>query len=320
MGKRVLEAVITAALVAFISFISSLTFTYFFDNNSSVKIGMSTELSKRQFVLPIDINTFEKDIKDLRIGLPLPVNEQQIKSNQPLNIKIIKNNIGETTGTILEVTKIPSGENVQLVLKTNKSVEGKNVQVYENGNKVDIEYLSKTKNPLQSQLKVLVLSSIIYAILAGITTYLGNKRLNVQTQKLRDDMNDLEKTRVKHNQEAKETMGELKKHLEESKIKQDDLKNEIKETREAIARTKTESLKKQILLQAKLNDYRKELNFWRDTIRKILYRLPHGEKKAEELFKIISSSLKTYQTHEKDNHDFETLKVLSKMISDIDKE
>lgn len=325
LGTRVVEAIITAALVALVTFISSLILTYFFNYNSSIRIGTSNEIGENQFILPININTFEKDIKDLRISTPMPITEKQIKSNQPLQIKILKSNIGTKTGSVLEIDKVSSDKNIQLVLTTSKLINDKDIQVSGNGNKVTTEYLSEAKNPLQAQLKNLILNAILYAIIFGISTYLGNRRLDIKNKRLKEDIDHIEERRLQHKQDAEEALAQLHKRLEDAKVAYDEVKgdannlqNKFKETETKIEEAKTESLKKQILLQAKLNDYRKELNFWRNTIRKVIYELPNGEKKAEEIFKSISTSLKTYQTHENNNHDFETLKVLSKMINDKD--
>ena len=46
----------------------------------------------------------------------------------------------------------------------------------------------------------------------------------------------------------------------------------------------------------RMRDYQKELDFWKDTIRKFLYKSKETEDSAERLFSIITDSLKTYST------------------------
>ena len=75
-----------------------------------------------------------------------------------------------------------------------------------------------------------------------------------------------------------------------------------------------------ILLLARLSDYSKELDFWRDTIRKILYQATHEAKTAETIITQVSQSLKTYGTHDRHSDDFEVITTLATMISAAEKQ
>ena len=70
-----------------------------------------------------------------------------------------------------------------------------------------------------------------------------------------------------------------------------------------------------ILLLARLSDYSKELTFWRDTIRKILYSMSKtGKKAAEEVIKEVTATLKTHSTLSESEDDFETIKMASLLL------
>lgn len=58
----------------------------------------------------------------------------------------------------------------------------------------------------------------------------------------------------------------------------------------------------------RLRDHVKELQYWRDTIRKLLYEHNIG---ADRLFHSITSSLKTYSVNYKSNLDFELEELLA---------
>ena len=58
-------------------------------------------------------------------------------------------------------------------------------------------------------------------------------------------------------------------------------------------------MKNKLLLEKKISDYSKELNFWKDTIRKILYGVSKEEMKKKDICEIVTNNLKTYRTREK---------------------
>ncbi|MCT9858231.1 hypothetical protein P2R64_00185 [Priestia megaterium] len=320
MKNRVAEAILVAISGALVTFLISLMTTYFLDNNAIVRIGESTKVEENQFVLPIDVSTFKSEVKELRIGTPIALKEDQIKSNQPLEVKVVKNTIKTANGSIYEIAKIPSDKDIQLVLISNERLDEQDLEINSKGNNFDVEYVSQTESPVKNQLITLITNAVLYALFAGIITYWAHTTLD---RRIGESRNSLQE----HKDRATEEIKRMERIHEASDKEQarlngllDDLNNDLEKVRERLDKVTTDARKRHILLQARLNDYRKELSFWRDTVRKSLYQLYNGEEKASELFKIVSKSLKTYQTHEKNDHDFETIKVLSKMINDIDKD
>ncbi|USK64845.1 hypothetical protein [Peribacillus frigoritolerans] len=275
-----------------------MLFSYY-DVRSEVTIGNSVEVTSNQFILPITVNAYE-DIKNLRISIPNAMEEKQVKSNLPLNIKLVKNNIG--TGSVFEITKFSQNSNVELILTTDKPINDKDIVLVDNGNKIDLKYASDIENPAKKQNKIIITNAVIFALMMGVNTYVSGKRRESQIKALEGKIAVLDET----------------VRIDDEKVKE--LRKELNNVVIQFEKRNSSNMKSKILLLAKLNDYRKELSFWRDTIRKIIYQLPNGENKAEQLVKIVSKSLKTYQTHEKQENDFESLKVLSKMVRDFDED
>ncbi|KOR80609.1 hypothetical protein AM232_20715 [Bacillus sp. FJAT-21352] len=324
MPQRIWEGILTFVITGVLAFITNLGITYLVQKDISIiTIGDSTKLEEKQFLHPVNISAFE-DIENLRVRVPGIITEKEIKSNIPINIEIVKNNINSTSDSVFEITKIPADSNVELILITDQSLNDKEIVVNGNGNKVDVEYTSELKNPITGQIISIAasafLNAFLYTIILGIITYFANKGRDKKIAEVTNKLNEIK-------EDGENSKVSLKEHLAHHKERSDQFEqssNEALEKLELLSadleKIQTNSMKKQILLQAKLNDYRKELNFWRNTIRKIIYQSPNGEKKAEKLMEIVSSSLKTYQTNEKQNHDFESLKVLSKIIKDIDED
>ncbi|MFE4352452.1 hypothetical protein [Peribacillus butanolivorans] len=298
MPQRIWEGILTFVITGVLAFITNYGITYLVQKDISIiTIGDSTKLEEKQFLHPVNISAFE-DIENLRIRVPGKITEKEIKSNIPINIEIVKNNINPTSDSVFEITKIQADSNVELILITDQSLNDKEIVVNGNGNKVNVEYTSELKNPITGQIISSAASAFLYTIILVILMYYSNERQNIKMAKL-DALLKVNEDQISYTN------------------------NELESIKVDLIKEKENGMKKNILLQAKLNDYRKELNFWRNTIRKIIYQSyqsPKGEKTAEQLMEIVSSSLKTYQTNEKQNHDFESLKVLSKMIKDIDED
>ena len=70
------------------------------------------------------------------------------------------------------------------------------------------------------------------------------------------------------------------------------------------------------LMLARLADYSKELEFWRDTVRKVLYTALGDNKAADKLIESVSSNLKTYQTRSRTDIDFSTVEALARLLAD----
>lgn len=308
MASRVWETVLGSILYGVVIFVFSLIASIFFGSNTIVKIGDSIKVEDDQFFTSININAFE-DIDDLRVSIPVTMRTEQIKSNKSIKIKIIKNNIGTSNGSVLEIDKISSDNNVELILVTNEKISTKEIVVNGKGNEIDVEHAADMEDPIKGEIRSLALNALIYALFMGIAIYVSKRDRDKKIVSSREKID-----------EVREEMRVIEEKRLELKEEIDNQKKVAEDQRKAIDKVSIEAQKRNILLQAKLHDYRKELSFWRDTIRKIIYQLPDGKDKAEQLIRIVSSSLKTYQTNEKQNHDFETLKVLSKWIKDIDQE
>lgn len=309
MASKVWESVLMLITAGLFTFISSFAIAYFFNNNSVVTIGDSTKISNDQYISIVNVSAF-KDIKKLRIDVPYIIDDEgQIKSNTPLNISSVKNNIGTINGTVFEIEKIPSDTNVELIIFTENPLNDEKILIDENENMIDVVYSNEVRNPIQKQLKTIIANAIVYALLIGGFSVWDNRKREQRLTYYKEEKQDIQ-----------ERSDRLLKDLEASKKETEIIREKTEKNIENFEKIKNEGTKRNILLLAKLNDYRKELNFWRDTIRKVIYQLPNGEEKAEKLINIVTSSLRTYQTNEKNSPDFETLKVLSKIINDNDED
>lgn len=300
MKNKIIESVILAFATLVVTFIGNIFLNYFFNDDSLVRIGSASKIEENHYIIPINIVTYKQGLNNVSIGLKEDISESQINSDKPINIELVKSNVGKENGTMIKIKEIPNNIKVQLIVSVKNPISDKDIEVH--GNNIVIEKLSEIENPVTSLMKNLVISSVVYALIMGVMNYRSSKR--------REEQISIVNSTTEH----------LRKEIENRVKEKEEINLTIKNYEKELQKKKNDSLRKQILLHARLNDYSKELSFWRNTIRKVLYQLPSGEERANQLINVVTSSLKTYQTREKDEIDFETIKVLSKMIKDIDDE
>ncbi|MFJ3386826.1 hypothetical protein [Lysinibacillus sp. NPDC086135] len=322
MGSKILEYVVPTIILSFITFIATLMMSYFSGINSVVSIGTATSFENNKYVVPINIQSYNTVIKDLQIVLDTTVTKNQIKTNMPVDIKIIDNHLSNSNGTTLEISQISKDQFINLLIITDKKLNKDEVKIYPNENKIDIFYGSMDMDPIGKLVKNTIITSIIYAAFFFVMTYITDVRSKKRITKYKEERDEkIAEFKDEATKLSSQLNFEIKRNNDAIKRNKDEMEKMEKEkeklNKESII-YKENNLKKQILLQAKLNDYSKELNFWRNTIRKMLYTNSNKTNISEEIFDIVSKSLKTYQTNERTNHDFEALKVLSKMIKDIE--
>jgi DNA repair exonuclease SbcCD ATPase subunit len=72
-----------------------------------------------------------------------------------------------------------------------------------------------------------------------------------------------------------------------------------------------------VLMMARLSDYAKELDFWRDTIRKILYQGKGETLTAEGVVRQVTQTLKTYSTLS-ESFAWDAAKVMAGILRDAE--
>jgi uncharacterized membrane-anchored protein YhcB (DUF1043 family) len=309
MKSKVFEVLLTSIIGGIVAFFGPFLILFFFDNTPDVNIGKSVKMNENQFITPLGIVTFKDDIEELRISVPTALSKEQIKADYPLDISILKNDVNSVTGTEFALKNISPNKKIQLAIVTKQKLNESRIEVANIDGKLNTRLLSERVSPAVSQVTNLLLSALLYSLIIGLSTYYTvidrDKKINKSKEHYEDIKKDLERSRTEV-QKSKELSAELKK--------------EIEATYKKINKVREDSTKRHLLIKTKLYDYSKELNFWRDTIRKMLYQNKIDNNNAEELFKAVSSSLKTYQTHKNNEHGFEELKVIAKYLNEMDKQ
>ncbi len=109
------------------------------------------------------------------------------------------------------------------------------------------------------------------------------------------------------------------KEVDESQKGLKRAEKQIRETDRSILEIKNLVERQKLLLLSRISDYTKELDFWRDTIRKILFSQKFSKQKVEAIITQVTNNLETYGTLKQAN-DFDAISTLAGMLEKQNKE
>ncbi|MFF2016073.1 hypothetical protein [Paenibacillus sp. NPDC058177] len=310
MNKKILETIISSLLLGAGSLIINLFFSYLFVDKGVVRIGEPIEVGQNQFQISISIlNSSDKNINNIEVNLPLNIEKKDIISSQPIVINRVNANYGINKGSIFNIPDILGNQKLTMVVTSSKIIYSDQVKINKNGNNIEVEYFDKVTSPFKKNITSLVINSLMFVVLLIVANYLIDRRSQKRIEEYREMANKRENDLQEYIKIINDGHEKLNKDREEISKEVDKLHEKIKE----ITYNNT---KWRILYSSRLNDFRKELTFWKDTVRRVLYKTGENNIDSQELFNIVTTTLQTYQTKVNAEDDYETLKVMSKMFEE----
>ena len=112
---------------------------------------------------------------------------------------------------------------------------------------------------------------------------------------------------------------EYNEKLEEKNIKLDEIQKTLDDAKEDLKFIKKRFQIIVFFLKKQLSDYSKENEFWRNTVRQLLYNGDKKNKKAEQLFETVTNQLQTYTIKSKRNLDLNEVIFIAEELEEYDK-
>ncbi|MEG2919096.1 MAG: hypothetical protein RR851_14320 [Clostridium sp.] len=318
MDRKLKEAiVITVVTFVMTSFLNILLSNFTFDRGY-VRVGNLTEAEKGEYIMSIDVINFSNENLDkIRIKIPQDINIGKVKTSEPLNLNKINNNVGYETVSIYEIDRIPEKKQVTLNIILNNKIDIEDIVIDKNSNKISVEYPDDINSSLaEKQLKQLLIYSITVSFIFGISVYILlyiNEKKIKKLKESRAEDKDYHEEKMKDLVELKE---QYKDYWEEKDKEVKEIMKKMESLNKEITDIKVASKKRELLCLSRIKDYKKELDFWRDTIRKVFYKSQNKKIDPEAIFDEVTNNLKTYQTKNKNCEDFDMIKVMSNIIKD----
>jgi hypothetical protein len=230
-------------------------------------------------------NYSHRTIDGLKVVVPTAVDLSQITSSIPLNIT------EEKTGGNANLKRVRfSGFPPESVTRILLQQEGKIENARELG--FSLSDPSDVSSPTRAGVIRVIALALSFAIVVGMAMWW---LINIEEKAQKQCLEELENR--------------------EKEIH--DLQNQVGDIRNEMKRAKTAAARVRVFLGARLRDHIKELDFWRDTLRKILS--DHSSQMAEKMIRTITESLGTYGTRAISEVTYDSMIALADVIARADR-
>lgn len=257
--RIIINGIITSLITSILVFIINSSIYLF--NKEKVNISISDSIyENNQYITSISIKNYQKNIsiKEMLIWFS-NVNITRIESN----LKNINNN---TENKIVFSDIMPSYTGT-IILYSDSKIDKDNIKI-ETGVKEQIVFLKDQEESAYINIKKYVIIALIYFVVLSFTNIIVSLKTNEK----------------------------INEKIEEQKQEKDKLEKELKAIEKTIDENKEQQIEIRTKLIKELADYSKELRFWKDTIRKILYKSKDKKIESEDMFNIVTKGLGTYNT------------------------
>jgi hypothetical protein len=289
IARALLDAASASIIPTLVGSILLLATNYLSSPNGSVSIGEPIKIqgSESLYILPIDIVSYRDDSK-LAVSFEVdpPLRMSAISSSRPVALSEVATG-GYSDKQLLQVEDIPREARTRLFVKTASTPIKTLVSVRNAGEAkllVDRDYAVKTKT--QVIFEGLPIQVFFFFVISFAATFVFDRLflrpLREGLVRSRNDASDLRELAEKYKDAGSSAELELKK-----------IKADFQDERDAARR---ERLKVRCLLISRISDLRKELDFWRDTLRSYVVHTGIPRENAEQLLKLIPEKLNTWST------------------------
>lgn len=300
--KNIYQNIVVVVVTFLVSLLLNFLVQYFTQDRGSILIGPAIT-SRGQTYLPISISNFtDQPIDNLVLSVPVSTTISSIAASTAIQIEELPSTIGTSARKQIRLSGLEPSRVTKLLIPIVSQTEAEDVAVV---NARQVRLNVEPTQGVQSQSSIAFQRALLNST---ITIVIYVVFLLWQTGQSREMTKELEKIRS----ETKD----WEKKLE-------DARSESERIRTVEFPKVQKSLRKANLLTiSRLSDYARELDFWRDTIRKFMYQATGDSNVAEKLIKEITENLKTYSTLYKPSPsvDFESIQILAKYIQENEQE
>lgn len=261
--KIIVDAIVTSLISSLILLIINSGVYWFTKEKINITVTPSSYINN-EYVTVISIKNFQnnKSIQEINLWL-----DNVIVKNIRTELK------NETTNNNIKINNVVPAYTGSIIIYSEKEINEQNLKV-ELNEKCNLVFTNSQKESAYIEIRNYLGTVLIYFIEFSIMLYLAKK---INNKKIEEVKREIERT---------------KKSLKLIEDSQKISEKKAKELQKMI-------MKNKLVLERKLSDYSRELNFWKDTIRKILYGVSKDEMKKKDICEIVTDNLKTYRTKEK---------------------
>lgn len=261
--KIILDAIVTSLISSLILLIVNSGVYWFTKEKINITVTPSSYINN-EYVTVISLKNFQNNKSISNINLWF---DNVIIKNADTDLKNVVNKDN------IKINDISPDYTGNIIIHSEKEVTEQSLKI-ELDEKCNLVFTSSQKESAYIEIRNYLVTACIYCIEFAIMLYLSKKFTN---SKIKEQERKIEET---------ERAIRILKQDQETTMKEAKIINK-------------RIMKNKLLFARSLSDYSKELNFWKDTIRKILYGVSKDEMKKKDICEIVTDNLKTYRTKEK---------------------
>jgi TolB-like protein len=295
--KSLTTAILTTIVTFFVMLVLNFVTDWATEDNGVVRIPPPFATSQRRNVT-IDIVNFTRKVQDgLIFSVPSSINLAEADSFPPVQIERVPDSLGTNQALRIRLSGLQPLATTRLLLPYPPGMANAATISLVNASekRFRVESPTDTPNPNLAILKSAATSAVITAVLYLLFALW-----------LRDQQNRVAALVAQLRLEAEAASQRTKESVTEVMRVQDNMATRINEAHNNHLRVK-------IVLLARLSDAAKELTFWRDTIRRLLFSKADGFAVPDKLIEEITSELKTHSTRESEP-DFDAIKTYAGLL------
>jgi len=239
-------------------------------------------------VVAINISNYtENTLDDVLASIPSYVSTKDMVASDPLKISDLADTVGVGEKRRVSISGIDHNRVTQLWIPIRRTEDSDSIKIL---NAPEKKLRVFHANDVTYPYAPVVLDAVIMAVLYSAFYYGMLTWMNGRYSELRKDF-DADVQRIK------------------------DFETKYEAHRRELAEVSSASSRIKILLLARISDYAKELQFWRDTVRKVLYQTSHEQSTSEKLINQVTQALGTHTARTGETLDFDVIKAAAGILS-----
>lgn len=277
---NLVHIVIEAAIPVILGLLLSVAVQWVTMESAIVNVSASAELDGQYLTVVSIQNLEDKTLSDLSLYIDAEIDILSIKSNSTFNLQ----------HQYIKSDSISPKSEYTVAIWTEQPILKDQITV-ESDYKIRLNY-SQSSTPFIVQiLWAIAIAGVVMIIGSSFTLWFSKKR----TMQIENHIREVE-------EKSEKCRADTKKLSDEIDVQKEQSKKAIHELR--------------LYYVARISDLQKELSFWRDTVRKILYNSQNEFQTADKVIQTVTSKLKTYTTQKRCDENIDELLYLAQLIAD----
>lgn len=280
--RRFLDIAVPVIIAFIVSLVLQTLLTYLSRESGSVSLISDFAIDGIRYDSISISNYSNEPIDGLLVSVPTTTIITMTLSSAPVQISDMPNNVAAAQSKLINISSIIPNHVTQILVPVSGSGADQATKIL-NAEQLNLAELptADITYPYITIVPLVLLNSIIVAFFTGVFMYYVDRQARKMESELELLKIDLSKSREQLDLLTKAISSNLR------------------------------------ITASRLSDYSKELDFWHDTVRKLLYNVKHEYRVSDKLIKTVTETLGTYQTLGKLEVESDFVKLVMKQLLDM---